>query len=122
MVLRESAEAGEAMEGQQIGVVEIGCPALAIIGRSAAGRDQVITVELPVDVLETVMGGLGMVEQLGVHLPRPQIGRAHERQGVALIRGLGRQLLISRSDQRPPARGLRVAADGELLRASGEGG
>src|ERR1035437_3508804 len=116
--LREAAELGETVEGQEVGVVSVVGTARVIVKSGAAGGDDVLAVEQPVHVLEAVSRDVRMMEQDATHLPIQQVGRGGEGEGVADGARLARPIaVLDNAGQSPVAFGLGVKADGELLGA-----
>src|ERR1017187_970360 len=95
--------------------------ALAIVKSRAAGGDDILTIELPVHILEAVPDDVGVMEQDATHRPMDQVGRRGEREGVAdAARIFGAITVEDNGGQGPVAFCLGIKADGELLGAARE--
>ena len=57
------------MKCEKICIVEIMCAASGIVKRGSAYGNDVFGIELPVDVLKTVAGGIGMLQQNSSEIP-----------------------------------------------------
>src|ERR1035438_4828397 len=68
----KEAELGEAVKGQEVGIVSVVGAALVIVKSRAAGGDDVLAIEQPVHVLEAVSRDVRMMEQDATHLPIQQ--------------------------------------------------
>src|ERR1043166_7091416 len=113
------------MKREEVGVMRVVSPAKTIVAGRPADVDDIALVEEPVHVLEPVRFGIRVVEEDAPSLPAPEIERAGECQSVpdrgrALRTGASPWLLGGDGCKRPVEPALRVAADAELLGATGE--
>lgn len=100
----------------------VACAALGIVPSGAACGDEVVSFEVPVDVLETVFYDIGMVEKDGTDLPISEVVGVDEGEGIADSGGAAGRVKVFRDDggEGPVAGAGGVLANGEFLGATGE--
>ena len=119
----------DAFEYEEIGVVLAVRKAAGLLHGQPDDGDEVVAVELPVDILETVEKGIVASDDGAFDLPMAEVLRADERQGVANQSamdavgvdapvGEAPELFADGEGELPVALRQRVVADGEFLAAA----
>ena len=81
--LSSDPEVRQSMERQVIRIVIAVCPAQSVVIRGSCNSHDIVTIELPVDILESVFLRIIMMGNNRPHLPFAQVGRADQGQRIA---------------------------------------
>jgi len=83
------AKALKAVKGQVIGIVLIVGAAGIVIESGASDSDDIVLLEQPIDILESVGLAIRMLEDDFANRPVPQVGRAIKASVLRVRSGLG---------------------------------
>ena len=109
------------MKRHEICVVEVTRAAILIVESGSAHGDQIITFELPVNILKPVFLAIWVRQHNCVNTPFAEVGRADKRQRISYARRLWAALFLwNIVHERPVQLRLRIKSDRKLFRRTGK--